>query len=92
MSLSEREQHELRQIERALYIEDPALAELFSTPLDPTTRFVRKLAGVFVAVVVVLIAGGLILGDSGLILGGCLVLLMMPITVCLVATARRPAR
>lgn len=89
MSLTGREQHALRRIERALRRGDPALARRFDSPVDQRTRLVRRLADAFAAVVVALIACGLILDDQGMILGGCLVLLFMPITVVLVAAAQR---
>ncbi len=89
MSLSGQERRALRDIERALRAEEPALAGLLTAPIDPETRFVRRLAGAFVAVAVALIVGGLLLIDHGMIVGGCLVLITMSPTVWLVAAARR---
>lgn len=63
-------------------------ASVGAAPVDVGARFVR-LADGFVVVVVVLIVAGLVLPDNGMIVGGCLVLLMMPITVCLVSAALR---
>ena len=116
--LNHREQRALRAIERALTLDDPALAGVLAAPIpaEPTAdasitdapgnapvsaasvgaapvdvgaRFVRRLADGFVVVVVALIVAGLVLPDNGMIVGGCLVLLMMPITVCLVSAALR---
>lgn len=92
MSMNARERRELEEIEHALGRADPRLAGLLTAPIDPGARFVRRLAGAFVAVVVVLIAAGLLLADNGMVLGGCLVLGMMPFTICLAAAVQRRSR
>lgn len=101
MALTGRERRELREIEHALMTSDPDLAALFTqAAAEPAaqraTRAERKAhraritAGAFVAVAVLLISAGLVVHDSGMLVGGCLVLLMMPLTVCLIAAAGSP--
>lgn len=86
MALSERERRELAGIEQALLDADPALAAAFVQPaVWPGARLARVLAGWFVAVAVLLLLAGLIWRDSGMLIGGCLVLCCMPVCVLLVA-------
>lgn len=92
MSLNARERRQLDEIAHALRLTDPRLAAMLADPIDPIdpgTRFVRRLANAFLAVAVLLIVGGLVWADGDMMIGGCLVLGMMPITVCLVAAAQR---
>ncbi len=86
------ERRALREIERALRDEDPVWVRQFAAPVDPRARFVRRLADAFLSVAVLLIVCGLLLTDRVMVTGGCLVLLMMPITVCLVAAAQPTTR
>ncbi|WP_214370649.1 DUF3040 domain-containing protein [Pseudonocardia sp. H11422] len=89
MTLSERERRELHSIEQALIISDPGLAtalRLFTD--DRCTPLATITAGVFVTVAVLLLALGLLLHDSSLSLGSCLVAAAAPIVVLLVAATR----
>ncbi|HEV7581714.1 MAG TPA: DUF3040 domain-containing protein [Mycobacterium sp.] len=91
MSLNAWERRELAEIEQSLRLADPRLAGLLAAPVGPGNRFVQRLANAFLAVAVLLIVSGLLLADGDMVTGGCLVLGMMPITVCLVAAAQRRA-
>lgn len=87
--MNARERRELQEIEQALGLADPRLAGLLADSMDPGVRLLRRLAGAFVTVVVLLIAGGLLVADNGMVMGGCLVLGMMPLTICLVGAVQR---
>jgi hypothetical protein len=83
MSMSRREQHELREIECTLSLADPGLASLLSSPRRSTEQVARALACTFVAVAVLLLAVGAVLTDAGMVMSECLVLLMLPPAVWL---------
>lgn len=88
MVMSADDRRELRRIEQALSRSDPRLAGILAGRAGGGAGLVSRVAGAFVAVVVALISTGLVLGDDGMVVGGCLVLLMMPITVCLIAAVQ----
>mgnify|MGYP001091705752 FL=1 len=92
MTMSADERRELEDIDRALSRADPRLAGMLTDGIDAAVWLARRVAGGFVTVVVALLCGGLVLRDGSMIVGGCLVLGMMPITVCLIAAGCRGDR
>lgn len=79
MALSRQERRALREIEQLLAAEDPALAILFRRAGTPrSTRLTHRIVTVVITVAVVLLLGGLFLGEPGMVSGGLLMLIVLP--------------
>lgn len=88
MSLNAYERRALRAIDEALSSDDPELAALLRGPSSASNaRAVRMMARASVAVAVVLLLLGLVLVDTGLWVGGLVVMLVVPPTLWCVAAA-----
>jgi hypothetical protein len=88
MRLSRQDRRALRDIEERLADEDPALAGL----LRRATRLERRLRGVtrwVVSLAVTLLVLGLLLATMGLVIGGLLMLAILPVLWLLVAELDR---
>lgn len=89
MSLTRKERRALHAVERALTIEDPALASLLRSPPAPVApaQVVERFALCFVLLSLILLAAGVLFDDSAMLSGGVLVLEMFPPTILLMAAA-----
>jgi hypothetical protein len=81
MALTEGEWCKLRGIEQQLKFDDPQLSAQLAKPLDPHLRLLRPVVEAFLAMSAVLLVLGVLVACDGLVIGGIIVLLMMPVAV-----------
>ena len=92
VALTQTERRALRVIEEALTEEDPELSVMLgeSTEADRAGRRLGRTTRIYVAVSVVVLAFGLVVGDSTTVGAGIMMLLFIPVVLlCAALVVRR---